>query len=428
MSKNEEKHSLALAEHFFRNEYGKMVSVITRIIGTGNVQTAEDIVQETLLKAVNAWQHQGIPANPQAWLYTTARNVSLNILKRNKYHSEYNAESVAFDQISEQLESLSISEESITDEQLKMMFVCCHPTISENSQICLILKILCGFSISEIANAFFTSNETINKRLVRGRKQLRENKVSFEVPKNFNASIPVVSKTIFLLFNEGYYPTQKDEIVRYDLCLEAIRLTEILINSDIITKKADCYALLALMYLNASRFDARMNESNAIVEMDKQDRKSWNQNLINKGIENLGQAILEKQVSTYLILATISANHCIAPSFEETDWKEILSLYDSLIELQDTPLTRLNRSVALAKVMGNKKAISELKKLESDTDIGKNYLFHSTLGELYKLQNEIKKAKTSFKKAISLTKNRRDANLLEKKLMDLVPNSTSRLY
>ena len=427
MKQNKQNQSRALAEHFFRNEYGKMVSVITRVIGTGNVQTAEDIVQETLLKAVNAWQHNGIPENPQAWLYSTAKNVSLNILKRNKYYSEFKTETQNFKQISEELESLSISEESITDQQLKMMFVCCNPSISENSQICLILKILCGFSISEIANAFFTSNETINKRLVRGRKQMRENEVSFEVPKNINESLPVVLKTIFLLFNEGYHPTQKNEIVRYDLCLEAIRLTEILIYSEIIEKKADCYALVALMYLNASRFNARMNETNAIIEMDKQDRKSWDQNLINKGIQNLNHAISEQHVSIYLILATISANHCVAPSFEKTDWKEILSLYDSLIEIQDTPVARLNRSVALAKVKGNKEAILELEKLEHDTDIDKNYLFHSTLAELHSLENQITKAKNHFKKAISLTKNKQSANLLEKKLIKLVPISKSRL-
>ncbi|WP_223826585.1 RNA polymerase sigma factor [Flagellimonas sp. S3867] len=407
-----------MTEHFFRNEYGKMVSVITKYIGTENVQTAEDIVQETLLKAVDYWQHKGIPKNPQAWLYTTAKNLTLNVLKRKKYQTEFNDHTI--EQSSEQLENLQISKELIADEQLKMMFVCCHSSIFENSQITLILKILCGFSISEIANAFFTSKETINKRLVRGRKQLRTNNVSFEIPKNLIENLPIVLKTIFLLFNEGYSPTQKNELIRYDLCLEAIRLTEILAQSDIITKKADCYSLLALMYFNASRFDSRMNTTNSIIEMDKQDRKNWNQELINKGIQNLNQATKQKQISIYLILATISANHCIAPSFEETDWEEILSLYDSLIELQDTPISRLNRSVALSKVKGNTEAISELKHLEKITQIDKNHLFHSTLAELYKLENETEKAKSSYKKAISLTNNKRDIKMLQKKLIEVV--------
>ncbi len=421
MAVTNEEHSRELTEHFFRNEYGKMVSVITRYIGTENVQTAEDIVQETLLKAVDYWQHNGIPKKPQAWLYATAKNLTLNILKRKKHHVEFKNQVKIIEKNSQELEKLQISEENISDEQLKMMFVCCHSSISENSQIALILKILCGFSISEIANAFFTSKETINKRLVRGRKQLRTNHVSFEIPKNLSGNLPIVLKTIFLLFNEGYSPTQKNELIRYDLCLEAIRLTEILVQSDIITKKADSYALLALMYFNASRFDSRMNATNSIIEMDKQDRKNWNQELINKGIHNLNQAINEKQVSIYLILATISANHCIAPSFEKTDWKEILSLYDNLIELEDTPITRLNRSVALSKVKGNRKAIIELEKLKKKTAIDKNHLFHSTLAELYRLENEIEKAKNSYKKAIILTKNERDIKLLQKKLMEIVP-------
>jgi RNA polymerase sigma-70 factor (ECF subfamily) len=420
MTRTNKKHSRELTEHFFRNEYGKMVSAITKYIGTDNVQTAEDIVQETLLKAVDYWQHNGIPKNPQAWLYTTAKNLTLNILKRKKHQSEFKDQTI--EQNSEQFDKLQISEELISDEQLKMMFVCCHPSISKSSQITLILKILCGFSILEIANAFFTSTETINKRLVRGRKQLRTNNVSFEIPKNLNESLPIVLKTIFLLFNEGYSPTQKNELIRYDLCLQAIRLTEILVQSDIITKKADCYSLLALMYFNASRFDSRMNVTNSIIEMDKQNRKNWNQELINKGIHNLKQATNEKQVSIYLILATISANHCIAASFDKTDWKEILSLYDNLIKLEDTPITRLNRSVALSKVKGNRNAILELEELKKKTAIDKNHLFHSTLAELYKLENDTEKAINSYKKAISLTKNDRDAKLLQKKLIEVVPN------
>lgn len=376
-------------------------------------------MQETLLKAVDYWQHNGVPKKNQAWLYTTAKNLTLNILKRKKYQSEFNDQTI--EQNSEQLENLQISEELISDEQLKMMFVCCHPSISENSQIALILKILCGFSISEIANCFFTSTETINKQLVRGRKQLRTNNVGFELSKNFSENLPIVLKTIFLLFNEGYSPTQKNELIRYDLCLEAIRMTEILVKNDKIEKKADCYSLLALMYFNASRFDSRMNATNSIIEMDKQDRKNWNQELIHKEIHNLNQAITEKQVSIYLILATISANHCIAPSFEKTDWEEILSLYDNLIELDDTPIIRLNRSVALSKVKGNRNAILELEKLGNRTTIDRNHLFHSTFAELYRLENDTEKAKNSYKKAISLTKNERDVNLLQKKLIEVVP-------
>ena len=417
MNNNKKIIGRELTEHFFRNEYGKIVSVLTRYVGPDNVETAEDIVQQTLLKAADYWEINGIPENPQGWLYTTAKNLALNTLKRKKYKQQYeNDVKLNLDK----LEKIQFSEEEIMDEQLKMMFVCCHSSISENSQIALILKILCGFSITEIANAFFTTNETINKRLVRGRKQLRKNKVSFEIPQNINDNLTIVLKTIYLLFNEGYNPSQKNELIRYDLCLEAIRLAEILAENLTITEKADCYSLLALMFFNASRFEARMNEDNGVIEMEKQDRNKWDQNLIKKGMQYLEQAE-PKQISKYLILATISANHCIAKSFDKTNWEEILSLYESLITLEDSPIIRLNRSVALAKVKGNLTAIVELEKLESNSDIGKYYLFHTTLAEFYKMNGDLEKASLRFQKAFSMATNERDAEFIKKKLLEVVP-------
>ena len=420
MSESNKKYSRELAEHFFRTEYGKIVSVITSYIGVNNVETAEDIVQESLLKAVDNWQQNGIPKNPEAWLYTTAKNITLNILKRKKYQTKYQFE-VARNTI--ELEHLQFSNEMILDEQLKMMFACCHPSISENSQIALILKILCGFSISEIANAFFTTNETINKRLVRGRKQLRENKISFEIPKKINEHLAIVQKTIYLLFNEGYSPTQKNELIRLDFCLEAIRLANILVTNKSIKEKTDCYALLALMQFNASRFKARINSDNSIIEMERQDRSKWNKDLINSGTQYLNQAIKGNKISIYLILAAISANHCIAKSFSHTNWSAILSLYDNLLELEDSPTIRLNRAVALSKVKGNKKAIAELKNIELNSDIGEHPMFHVVLAEFFKEENELSKSIKHFKKAISFTKNKRDLKLLEKKLIAVVPIS-----
>ena len=420
MNDSNKKDSRELAEHFFRTEYGKIVSVITRYIGVNNVETAEDIVQEALLKAVDHWQQNGIPKNPEAWLYTTAKNMTLNILKRKKYQAKYQLE-VSRDAL--KLEQLQFSNEQILDEQLKMMFACCHPSISENSQIALILKLLCGFSIPEIANAFFTTNHTVNKRLVRGRKQLRENKVSFEIPKKIDAHLAIVLKTIYLLFNEGYSPTQQNELIRIDFCLEAIRLAKLLVDNTSIKDKTDSYALLALMQFNASRFKARINIDKSIVEMEKQDRSKWDKELINSGTQYLNQAMKGNQISKYLILATISANHCIAKSFDQTNWAAILSLYDTLLELEDSPTIRMNRAVALSKVKGTKKAIAELKKIEQRSDIAEHPMYHVVLAEFFKEENELSKTIKHFKKAISLTKNERDLKLLEKKLIAVVPIS-----
>lgn len=420
MKKMDEKTSKELTEHFFRNEYGKITSVITRYLGAENVETAEDIVQDTLLKATDYWQQNGIPDNPQGWLYTTAKNLTLNILKRKKYLHRYQQETLNSNLPVEQFE---FSEQVINDEQLKMMFVCCHPSISEKSQIVLILKILCGFSITEIAHAFFSKNETINKQLVRGRKQLRENKVPLEIPNNVSEKLNIILKTIYLLFNEGYYPLQKSEVIRYDLCLEAIRLVELLVAHRAIDDKSDCYALLALMYLNGARFEARMDDNGDIIPMEEQDRTKWNRSLISQGTHYLHLATQKKKISRYLILATISANHCVAKNFADTNWKEILSLYNELIIIEDSPIARLNRCVALAKVEGNKMAIDALQKLEASSDIGDHFLFHSTLAELYKDQQDIEKAISQLKKAISLAQNDRDLKLLQRKLASLVPIS-----
>lgn len=420
MNKPSHTSTKELTEHFFRNEYGKIVSVITRYLGVNNVETAEDIVQETLLKAVDYWEQNGIPENPQAWLYKTAKNLTINILKRKdsfgKYEASLYSESNQFDQI-------QFSEEIISDEQLKMMFACCHSSISERTQIALILKILCGFSITEISNAFFSNKETVNKQLVRGRKQLRENKMSLDISDEVNDQLKVVLKTIYLLFNEGYSPTKRNELIRFDLCLESIRLLEIIVANKEVKEKSDSYALLALMYLNASRFKARMNEDNTIIEMEKQDRSMWNQDLIQTGTHYLNMAMNESRISLYLILATISANHCIAESYEATNWNEILRLYDDLLRLEDSPTARLNRSVVLAMTEGNQIAIQELESLEMNSDIGKHYLFHATLGEFYKREKNITKATEHLTKAIELCENERDSKLFQKKMQGLVPIS-----
>ncbi len=420
MKESNKKTSRELTEYFFRNEYGKIIAVITKYIGNSNIDTAEDIVQETLLTAVETWQHNGIPENPTAWLYTTAKNKTLNHLKKNKTHSNYIQQNK---NNQEQSNELEFSNEIINDEQLRIMFSCCQPSISENTQISLILKILCGFSISEIANAFLTSNETINKRLVRGRKELRKSTLNIKSASFVNENLETVLKTIYLIFNEGYSPTQKDQITNNDLCLEAIRLASILTNSSIIGNKSSTFSLLALMYLNVSRFEARMDNDNNVIELKKQNRKLWNQTYISQGIDYLNLAIKQSSPTKYLVLAAISANHCIASKYSETNWKEILNLYDKLILLENSPLIQLNRLVAYSQIYGNQKAIKKLLQLQNDNDMKDNYLFYSTLSEFYKNDQQILKAVTNLKRAISLAKNNRDAHFLEKKLNLLVPIS-----
>ncbi len=414
MTEHNKEKSEFLVEHFFRNEYGKMVAVISKYVA---IETAEDIVQETLLTAVEYCQHNSIPANPQAWLYTTAKNKSLNWLRKNKFEREYQ------NQIQEQnLDTLEFTDQLIVDEQLRIMLACCQSSISEETQVTLILKVLCGFSISEIASAFCTNNETINKRLVRGREKLKKNGLNLEDPNDINTSQEVLLKTIYLLFNEGYSPSRKNQVLRKDFCLEAIRLTEIIVSNEKIKRRDNAHALLALMCLNCSRFEARLKNGDEMIEMERQDRTLWNQELLSKGLRHLNEAQKNESISKYLILASISANHSISQNYEQTNWNEILALYDVLLTLENSAIVKLNRLVAFSKVQGSKKAISELLKLNGLTT---NHLYYTTLAELSRDIGEQSEAENYYKKAISFVSNVRDKRFLVKKLNTLVPISKS---
>ena len=403
-----------LTEHFFRNEYGKLVAVISRQLGYEHVELAEDVVQDTLLKAVQHWEMNGIPENPQAWLYTTAKNRLLNVLRKKRVRLKHDNTLGNSDEASIFSTELYV----IDDDMLRMMFVCCSQDIPENSQLALVLKTLCGFSLSEIANAFLTTTETINKRLVRGRKILREQNIDFDFSSDINKSIETVLKAIYLLFNEGYKTTEGENLIRHDLCLEAIRLAKVIERNKNVANKSNCYALTALMYFDISRFDARVDEEGCIIEMKNQERGKWNKEFINQGVYYLSKSTEKNAVSIYHILATISGIHCTAPTYEDTDWKTILNLYDQYLLLDHSFLVKMNRTIALANVNGVTTAINELEKLE----IERNHTFYAILGDFYLQYSDNKKASKYLSKAITLTQNIIEKKSLEKKLHGIVPD------
>lgn len=410
-----------LVEHFFRHESGKMISVLTSIFGTDNLILAEDIVQDTLVEAISNWTYNGVPENPVAWLYTVAKNKTLNTIKRDKQLEKYISEGlyVAKMQQLTELNTLDFfSEESISDDQLRMMFVCCHPCISKDSQIALILKTLCGFSISEIAKSFLTNNENINKRLVRARKTIREDDIPFEVPSvdQLDKRVGVVLEAIYLLFNEGYSASSGDEVIRKELCQESIRLAEMIVNHLYITNKSDTYALIALMQLNTSRFKAREDEYGNIMTLGQQDRSKWDYHIMERGFSNLEIAAQHTQISRYHILAAISAYHCSAKDFDSTDWDSILTLYDKLISIENSPIIILNRAIVLSKVGNPEKALQELAVIENDKIIKSNYLFYSTQAEFYIQLNEFSMAKNVLRKAIELAPLPKEKQMLEHRL------------
>ncbi len=414
-----------LITHCFRNEYGKMISVITGYLGIEKVHTAEDIVQETLCRALQHWTFEGIPNNPEGWLYTTAKNLALNIVGRSNNLQHIKSTIVLEMNTVKSMENIDFSEGEINDSQLKMMMACCHSELSQDYQLALILKILCGFSIKEIANAFFTTTETINKRLVRGRKKLRESSIDINDLNKPEEHIETILRAIYLLYNEGYKSSKQHTQIRYDLCLEAVRLGELLAHSKHIEDKSEIHALLALIFLNTSRFEARMKSENAIIELSQQDRGQYDKSMIFKGLQYLDWSVKSKKISKYHIMATISANHCVATSYEQTNWIEILKLYDTLLELENSPIVRLNRSVAMANIYGNQQAIVELESLKEYFLSNRNHLYHATLASLYAKEKKEDDAIKHYKAAIALAPTETDKEFLEKKWHSFVLISNS---
>ncbi|WP_258103587.1 RNA polymerase sigma factor [Marinoscillum sp. MHG1-6] len=375
-------------DHIFRHEYGKLVAILTKTFGPANMELAEDVVQEAMLDAIRQWSYEGIPQNPVGWIYKVARNKTINVIKQAQNRREKNDKIVSTFQTDNTLDidlEALFSNQAIADDQLRMMFTCCHPSISADSQVALTLKTLCGFSIPEISQAFLTSEENINKRLVRARKTIREAEVPFEVPDihELGFRLSRVLETIYLLFNEGYQATEGNELIRYELCEEAIRLAETVASSQHISDKSEVFALLALMSFNASRFKARIDDQDNLLNLEHQDRKKWNQELIGKGLQYLEFSASQQKVSEYQILAAISAHHCTAPNYESTDWQGILSLYDLLLQLSPSPLIELNRAVVISKINSPGEALEVIHAIKDQETLKAYPPYFTTTAELF---------------------------------------------
>ena len=415
-----DQHSEALyktVDHLFRQESGKMVSVLTRIFGFPNIEQAEDIVQDTILKALEIWKWGKVPENPQAWLYRAAKNKAIDLIRREKLKYKIENELAILLKSEYSLAPIvneMFTEGEIKDSQLRMMFACCHPSISPEAQITLILKTLCGLSIREIANAFLTIEDTIHKRLYRTKEKLREENISFDFPAgpSLESRTEAVLKTLYLLFNEGYRSSHPEKFIREDLCEEAMRLT-ILLSENSKTCLPQTYALLALMCYQASRFSSRVDDQGFIVLLKDQDRSQWNKFLINKGNEYLHKASEGELIHEYHIEAGIASVHANAPTFEETNWKLILSFYDDLFARTNNPMVALNRCLVLSEIEGPHTAIKALLKLEW---LRENCHYQTSLGELNLKSGNKPEAIKYFTKALSLTASVAEQELIGRKI------------
>jgi RNA polymerase sigma factor (sigma-70 family) len=400
-----------LIPHLFRTEYRKITAVLSKTFGLEHIEIAQDIASDTFLQASEMWGIKGAPDNPVAWLYTVARNKTLDYLRRDKLFKEKISGQVLRDSnIADELQ-LDLSAQNITDSQLQMMFAICHPSLPVESQIGLALNVLCGFGISEIANAFLTNKETINKRLYRAREKLRTEEVKMEFPaeSDIEPRLEAVLKTLYLLFNEGFYSAGKDVTLRKDVCIEAMWLTKMLTENPG-TDRPPVNALLALMCFHSSRFEARTNPQGETVLYQDQDDSLWDATLICRGEHYLNRASVGQQLSRYHLEAAIGYWHTIKADTSEK-WEHILQYYNELLILEYSPIAALNRTYALAKARSKAEAIREAEKL----NLAGNHLYHSLLGELY-LGIDDEKALHCFNTSLSLAKSRADRQLLAEKI------------
>jgi RNA polymerase sigma factor (sigma-70 family) len=412
-----------VVEHFFRHEAGKMISTLTRIFGLEHLNRAEDVVQETLVRALQTWPYYGMPKNPSAWITQVAKNLALDLIRRDKvFRIKENEIAHLMEQVP--AESNSIVAESgdngITDDRLRMMFTCCHPLIPQEMQVALALRTLCGFSPAEIARAFLTSEAAIAKRLTRAKQRIREARIVFEIPvgEELTRRLDGVLQSLYLLFNEGYKASGGEHLIRAELCHEAIRLTALLAEHPA-GNQPRSHALLALMLLNGSRLPARVDDNGNILRLEEQNRSQWDQAMIARGLYHLMQSTAGDEASEYHLQAAIAACHCAAQDYRSTDWPRILSLYDHLIEMDNSPIVALNRAVAIANVHGPRAGIEAIECIHDRQQLDCYYLLYAVLGEFEADLDQRQAAMKHFRKALELATIQSEQMFLSKKLEEL---------
>ena len=404
-----------LIEHLFRHDSGRIVATLTRIFGVQNLQLAEDVVQETLMKAMQQWSYKGVPDNPSAWLMTVAKNNALDVLRRQKNH-EQKLSLLGTKTETQWLEDTLNLDTSIKDDLVAMLFMGCHPSLSQEMQITLLLKTLGGFSVSEIAHAFLLPEATIAQRIVRAKRKLREHNITFDMPPDseFETRLDAVLVIIYLIFSEGYKASEGNHLIRRDLCHEAIRLCEI-ISGNPKGNLTHVHALMALMLFQIARFDTRITNGQLRL-LSEQDRSLWNQNAIQLGLYHLEHSTKGHSLSSYHLQAGIAACHTLAPTYAETDWQQILIYYEQLLQLEDSLFVRLNYAVALSHTQNVKVALEVLKQLDG---LGSYYLYHATLADFERRLGNLEIATSHYQTALELTQNTVEKSFIEKQIASI---------
>ncbi len=396
--------------------------MLTGIFGVSRLQLAEDVVQEALARALQVWPYYGIPQNPPAWLMQTAKNLALDLVRREKSFQDKEEKVVLHMEqgtpaVTE--EDGPMFEDEIKERRLRLMFTCCHPEIPQESQIALALKTLCGFSPVEIARAFLATEAATAKRLTRARQRIQELGIPFEIPSGpeLEPRLDGVLHTLYLLFNEGYKASSGENLLREELCHEAIHLASQLAAHPV-GSTARTHALLALMLLNAARFATRVDEEGNILRLKDQDRSAWDRSMIARGMTHLQLASAGEELSEYHLQAGIAACHSMAPDYDSTDWAGILSIYDQWMQVNASPVVALNRAVALAQVQGPKAGIKAVETMRHRDHLENYHLVYAVLGEFESQLGNKRAAAIHFRKAIRLTDLGSEQTFLEARLRE----------
>lgn len=402
-------------KQLFQQEFTRLVALLSKRFGLQHIELAEDIVSETFLLAAETWGVRGVPTNPAAWLYSVARQKTIHQFRRRKHlDTKVIPELTARYNPTDFWDALNFSPQTIRDSQLQMLFAVCTPLVADEAQIGLALRILCGFSIDEIAEAFLTNKETINKRLFRAKQKLRSARVTMSLPAEpeLVRRLSSVLRVIYLIFNEGYYSRTQNQTLQKEVCLEAMRLCVMLTEYEG-TNQPQTNALLALMCFHASRFDARQRTENTLLLYEQQDDTLWNTALVRRGFMYLDRAMQGNYVSTYHLEARIASWHCQKEDSPEK-WTAILHLYDQLLVINSSPSVALNRTYALYKVHGQSVALAEVEALQLET----NHLYFVLLGELWR-ETDAERAEANFRQAYALAKTPADQQTINCKLANL---------
>ena len=403
-----------LDDHFFRRESPRLVAALTRIFGVHNLALAEDVVQDAFVRALEIWKVRGIPDNPSAWLMTAAKNRALDHVRRERTAVTF-APVLVSEGKSEAVVDEAFAEHTIRDEQLRVMFSCCHPRLPDEVQVALILNILCGFGANEIAGAFLTGRAAIEKRIQRGKKVLAGSRRLFDLSdREFAARLATVQHALYLLFSEGYHGGGA-MAVRSELCREAMRLADMLRDFPAAATPTT-YALAALMHLHAARLPARIDAAGDLHPLLEQDRTRWDTQLLARGLELLELSASGTAVTQYHIEAAIAATHASARTLEETDWSAIVSLYDRLMSIAPSPVVALNRAIAIAERDGADRGLEELERIADRERLDSYPFYHAALGELELRLGRHERARYHFRSAMGVARNASERRFLEQRL------------